>query len=239
MKQLLTSLLLGLSVLASAQNDGIQYPFPYNPDGNSDGYISLPDMLDLLAVYGQAFPQSFYSDTTVAVLNLGRMGGHSCMQQAESAGSDWRIPKQSELPSFSTATAKTLANQSGSSIGCWFIRDDTKALSTGWTFSRENPNSLDTGSYDYILGSDSTELFRVNIAQGFPSTYTYLTSKSTCILVSELRPDFEFSYCNTNSGDEFEQCVTEKLNDGWVPMPGGANNWAGHFYQGFWRILTE
>ena len=101
MKQLLTSLLLGLSVMASAQNDGIQYPFPYNPDGNSDGYISLPDMLDLLAVYGQEYPQSFYSDTTVAVLNLGRMGGHNCMQQAKNAGSDWRIPRISELARFS------------------------------------------------------------------------------------------------------------------------------------------
>ena len=151
-------------------------------------------MLDILAVYGQAFPQSFYSDTTVAVLNLGRMGGHNCMQQAESAGNEWRIPKQSELPSFSTATAKTLANQSGSSIGCWFIRDDTKALSTGWSFSLENPNSLDTGSYYYTCSD--TELFRGTSHKD--SINLYLPHiKSTYILVGEVRPDFEFGYAQT------------------------------------------
>ena len=85
MKQLLTSLLLGLSVLAFAQNDGFQYPFPYNPDGNSDGYISLNDMLDLLSVYGQEYPQSFATDTSRAVLNLGYMGSYKCLLQAEAA----------------------------------------------------------------------------------------------------------------------------------------------------------
>ena len=117
MKQLLTSLLLGLSVLASAQSDGFQYPFPYNPDGNSDGYISLNDMLDLLSVYGQEYPQSFYSDTTVSVLNLGTMGAHTCQAQAKQAGSEWRIPDRSELARFSPAAVNTIP--SGESASAW------------------------------------------------------------------------------------------------------------------------
>lgn len=51
-------------MLASAQNDGFQYPFTYNPDGNSDGYISLNDMLDLLSVYGQVVSTELLLGTT-------------------------------------------------------------------------------------------------------------------------------------------------------------------------------
>ena len=44
----MTLLLVGLTTLVSAQNDGWQYTFPYNPDGNNDGYISLEVTLNYL-----------------------------------------------------------------------------------------------------------------------------------------------------------------------------------------------
>ena len=234
MKQLLTSLLLGLSVLASAQSDGFQYPFPYNPDGNSDGYISLNDMLDLLSVYGQEYPQSFYSDTTVAVLNLGRMGAHTCQAQAKQAGSEWRIPTMSELPRFSPAAVNTIA--SGQTASAWFKNDDSNHMMNSWNFSPEPPSS----SWDFIYRSDSTEQYRVSHTEAPSSSFNHdITAKRHCFLVSEVRPEFEFSYCNTGSGGDFTTCVTDKLNDGWIPMPGGTKNSASYFYQGFWRIMED
>ena len=230
MKQLLTSLLLGLSVLASAQSDGFQYPFPYNPDGNSDGYISLNDMLDLLSVYGQEYPQSFYSDTTVAVLNLGEMGAHNCQAQAKQAGNDWRIPDRSELARFSPAAVNTIP--SGESVTAWFLADET--MLTPWQFSPS------TDYYnDLIYTADSSFAYQVYHIEALSSSYTFITNKKTCFLVSEVRPEFEFSYCNTGSGADFTTCVTDKLNDGWIPMPGGTKNSASYFYQGFWRIVED
>lgn len=231
MKQLLTSLLLGLSVLASAQNDGFQYPFPYNPDGNSDGYISLNDMLDLLSVYGQEYPQSFYSDTTVAVLNLGTMGAHTCQFQAKQAGSDWRIPDRSELARFSPAAVNTIP--SGEPVSAWLLVDET--MLTSWQFTP----STDSGQ-DLMYTADSSFAYQVYQRQGLSgSSNTYITYKRTCFLVSEVRPEFEFSYCNTGSGGDFTTCVTDKLNDGWIPMPGGTKNSASYFYQGFWRSVED
>ena len=232
MKQLLTSLLLGLSVLASAQSDGFQYPFPYNPDGNSDGYISLNDMIDLLSVYGQEHPQSFYSDTTVAVLNLGTMGAHTCQAQAKQAGSEWRIPRRSELSRFSPAAVRTLPDGTEYTEG-WFMTDESKSMIDGWEFYAESPSD----NYDYISTTDSSVVFRVMTE--YRSENTNITRRQTCFLVSEVRPEYEFSYCNIGSGGDFTNCVTDKLNDGWVPMLGGNRAAAGYFYQGFWRIVED
>ena len=166
MKQFLTSLLLGLSVLASAQNDGIQYPFPYNPDGNSDGYISLNDMLDLLSVYGQEYPQSFYSDTTVAVLNLGRMGAHTCQAQAKQAGSEWRIPRRSELARFSPAAVNTIP--SGESASAWLLIDERYVA-----FGLET----DSGQ-DLMYTTDSSFAYRVYHREGLSgNSNVYITTK--------------------------------------------------------------
>ena len=231
MKQLLTSLLLGLSVLASAQSDGFQYPFPYNPDGNSDGYISLNDMLDLLSVYGQEYPQSFYSDTTVAVLNLGLMGAHNCQAQAKQAGSEWRIPDRSELARFSPAAVNTIP--SGESASAWFLADET--MLTSWQFSP----SADSG-HDLMYTADSSFAYYVYHREGLSgSGNTFVTYKRTCFLVSEVRPEYEFSLCYSTSDASFSQCVTEKLNDGWIPMPGGNRNSPSGYYQGFWRIVED
>ena len=235
MKQLLTSLLLGLSVLASAQNDGFQYPFPYNPDGNSDGYISLNDMLDLLSVYGQEYPQSFYSDTTVAVLNLGKMGAHTCQAQAKQAGSEWRIPHVSELARFSPAAVNAIP-QGQSSASAWFL-DRSNILVSPWNFSVATPTN--DPSYDLIPRADSSEVYSVNHSPFNNGSFVNVTTTKTCFLVSEIRPEFEYSYCNTGSGGDFTTCVTDKLNDGWMPMPGGTKNSASYFYQGFWRIVED
>lgn len=228
MKQLLTSLLLGLSVLASAQSDGFQYPFPYNPDGNSDGYISLNDMLDLLSVYGQEYPQSFYSDTTIAVLNLGKMGAHNCQAQAKQAGSDWRIPRISELARFSPAAVNAIPQ--GQSASAWYL-DRSNILVSSWSFTvataTYDPN------YESITRADSSEAY--NVTHNYNST-TYVTQNKTCFLVSEIRPEFEFSYCSSTSGSNFSQCVTTRLNEGWIPMPGGNGQ---YLYQGFWKIVED
>mgnify|MGYP006120554617 CR=1 FL=1 len=52
MRTLLSLALIGLFFSISAQ-ETINYP--YNPDGDVDGTIASPDLLDILGVYGNAF----------------------------------------------------------------------------------------------------------------------------------------------------------------------------------------
>lgn len=235
MKQLLTSLLLGLSVLASAQSDGFQYPFPYNPDGNSDGYISLNDMLDLLSVYGQEYPQSFATDTSRAVLYLGRMGSYKCLLQAEAAGKEWRMMQDTDIPYFLGMMVEVIPAEQTNSAWCWDTNDNRPdLLSIYYAGGPENagPNE------DWVITSDSATAYSVSW-EGDGSDNINLTYKALCLIVSEVRPEYEFSLCYSTSDASFSQCVTEKLNDGWIPMPGGNRNSPSGFYQGFWRIVED
>ena len=100
-----------------------------------------------------------------------------------------------------------------------------------WSYE-ENP----TGNWDYVFNSDSSRAYQVSWAGYDVSNYT---DYSLCLIVSEVKPEYEFSYCNTSSGSVFTTCVTDKLNDGWIPMPGGIKNSASYFYQGFWRIVED
>ena len=52
MRPFLTLALIGLFFSLSAQETLV---YPYNPDGNEDGAIASPDLLDVLGVYGNAF----------------------------------------------------------------------------------------------------------------------------------------------------------------------------------------
>ena len=229
MKHSLTVLLLGLTTLVSAQNDGFQYPFPYNPDGNSDGYISLSDMLDLLSVYGQEFPESFATDTSRAVLNLGYMGSYNCLLQAEAAGREWRMMQDTDIPYFLGTAADVIpANNTGS--WCWHSNESRPDF-FNWIYE-ESP----TGNYDYVFNSDNSRAYRVEWSGFEASRYT---DYSLCLIVSEVLPEYEFSFCNTTSSGTFESCVTEKLNDGWIPMPGGTQNSANRYHQSFWRIAED
>jgi hypothetical protein len=92
MKYLITLLIATLSLNAFSQSDGWEYPFPYNPDGNSDGYIGLNDLLDLLAIYGQEFgpDQLFYTETD-AILDLGPMYYGECVFQCSQLQGDWKV----------------------------------------------------------------------------------------------------------------------------------------------------
>lgn len=232
MKQLLTSLLLGLSVLASAQNDGFQYPFPYNPDGNSDGYISLPDMLDLLAVYGQAFPQTFYGDSTGAILEMGQMGFDACLAAAREAGPSWRMATRKDLIVW------------GNSIG--------NSLS-------EEFNSGGPTNYDILYYTGAVEefgrirlTFNVNWGEtaGIPNLQTItpyyeldMYGSGQCYLATTVMAEIEYDVCTAISDGytstptnttTLEDCVNQKLSEGWKLL-GGVARHNNDNMQALWR----
>lgn len=241
-------LFLGLATLVSAQSDGWQYPFPYNPDGNSDGYISLNDMLELLSVYGQEYPETFYGDSTGAILDLGTLVQFDCYNQARLAGSQWRMMSRLDFARWypyladlgqAEYEAGTLPSNR---LRGWLVNEN-KDMSP-WQL--EFGQSSQYQSFNFATEYNATAPPNL-IVDSYSRTYVGSESNgnnsaiagSRCFIVSEVLPEYEFSYCNTGSGGDFDACVTEKLNDGWIPMPGGTKNSASYYYQGFWRIAQD
>ena len=92
MKYLITLLIAALSLNAFGQTEGWEYPFPYNPDGNADGYIGLNDLLDLLAIYGQEFgPDQLYSSDSDAIIDFGVMYFGECIVQCSQLQGNWKV----------------------------------------------------------------------------------------------------------------------------------------------------
>ena len=69
-----------------------EYPYPYNPDGNNDGYIGLVDLLDLLTSYGQEFtPEELAFTDEAAIIDLGPMFFGRCIVECSKLEGDWKV----------------------------------------------------------------------------------------------------------------------------------------------------
>ena len=69
-----------------------EYPYPYNPDGNNDGYISLNDLLDLLSVYGSEFNAGVLAtDSTSAIFYTGEMDYWDCASSCVGLKGNWKV----------------------------------------------------------------------------------------------------------------------------------------------------
>ena len=209
---------LALCLSASAQFTPQQYPFPYNPDSNQDGMVSMTDFLEILGLFGQEYPNSFYSDSTRAVLDLGEIGSSQCMLQAEIAGTNWRMLTMKDVYSFGpllgeNAPYSALINgETSISFHIWFSARELAI--PGALYTRDNCED----HRDCWVNSDST-LF--SFAQLYPyGTTHYTNNKYHCFLVTEVRPTILYTQA-TN-----EVWIEELLNDGWQPV-GNVN--------GFWK----
>lgn len=78
-----------------------EYPYPYNPDGNSDGYIGLVDLLDLLTAYGQEFtPDELAVSDEAAMIDLGPMYFGRCVVECSKLDGDWKVSDIQGLGAF-------------------------------------------------------------------------------------------------------------------------------------------
>ena len=225
MRQLLTILFSVCALNGLAQFEPQQYPFPYNPDYDGDGMVSMTDFLEILTLFGQEYPDSFYADSTRAVLNLGNLRGDQCLLQAEAAGSDWRVMRDIDIPYFAQLTVNTLGT-------CTFY------YQWFWDANQNMLRSLDWANYENgtsqtIANTDSTCAYRLSWNQAGASSNVYLTSSRLCILTTQAKPQVEYDSCFSYDLGVMETCVATKLNDGWQPMPGGSSS--SGFFQGFWR----
>jgi hypothetical protein len=231
MKHILTLSLCFLALSLSAQTDGWEYPFPYNPDGDADGYVTLSDLLDLLALYGNEYPDSFHYDDSGALLYLGKMHGPDCYNQAQVAEGSWRVLNKKSFYRWFDVITEMLQEEfevDGQYLGANIILMDH--------------NDDFTSAYlDYrITQSDNMISFFDQEAPNNLSVYSNLytpsdgISENYCYIVTEVRPEIEY-YVSFGSLSQVKEEVNDSLSNGWNLIGGFSNNSFSSCSQAIWR----
>ena len=215
--RLILSLSLALiSLQALAQNPLTQ-----------DGYIGLNDMLDLLSVYRQQYPESFYSDSTRAILGLGVMTYPECYQQACAFGKSWRVLSQDDFYYWFNYFL-----DEGQEF--WEAGSSSDFGPTGWIRLRDgNP-----GRYGFPFRDDYENFFNGEIYNldplgkyvGYLSGFSFnCLDINRCVLATEALPEIEYRVI-----DGFEEsAVSDSLSNGWK-LQGGINSEGG---QAIWKYV--
>ena len=200
---------------------GQSLPFPYNPDEDANGIIGSPDLLSLLALYGEEFsPAVISEDNESAIMYMGDMDYPLCAQSCRNLPGMWNIPNIEDLglvwddvSDVSTVTTT------------WLKKTDFSTVDLPYWYSANAPAE----PYHAILTTD------------------HPTRQYRCYCAINEIPKVEYSFCNssgytinTGSSDQngvapFMECCNEKVQQGWVPLGGlakGVNSDAG---QAFWR----
>jgi hypothetical protein len=95
MRYLTTLLFAALSLNAVGQ--GIPQ-LPYNPDATGDEFIGSPDLLELLALYGEEFSSAILSeDQESAIVSMGYMVYPLCHQACDNLTGFWSIATLGDL----------------------------------------------------------------------------------------------------------------------------------------------
>ena len=103
------TLLLAASCLTAVGQT--EYPYPYNPDGNNDGYISLNDLLDLLTVYGSEFNAGILAtDSISAVYYTGELDYYDCASSCVALRGNWKMLDKDLVGSYKAS----ISNQTSS-----------------------------------------------------------------------------------------------------------------------------
>ena len=206
MKNLLAFLAILASMHVSGQVNGFQ--LPYNPDVEPDGFIGVADVLAILPLYGQEFGSSSV-----------------------------------EINSDSTSLAIEVSTNS-SWFGCL---GNCQALDGSWRMLTEADvaNHWDLmvdNDWYWVKWPETISWDRQVVVQKNYSGYVApadLNEQHRCICTTQQRPKVEYSYCRgplVNDPSPFQQCATEKVENGWYPL-GGVSQFDSYndAFQAFWR----
>lgn len=88
----LTLTTITLWVLSHGAFAQLEVPVPYNPDGNADGFITLPDLLDFLALYGGEYaPEALATDSSSAIIHMGQGDYFDCASWCAGLEGNWKV----------------------------------------------------------------------------------------------------------------------------------------------------
>ena len=140
------TLLLAASCLTAAGQT--EYPYPYNPDGNNDGYISLNDLLDLLSVYGSEFNAGVLAtDSISAVYYTGELDYYDCASSCVALRGNWKMLDKDLVGSYKSKLSEygstgTWLDLKNAPIQYWNGSGLAPLLNSNWTTGASATNTL-------------------------------------------------------------------------------------------------
>tara|TARA_B110000003_G_scaffold273941_1_gene312673 strand:- start:191 stop:859 length:669 start_codon:yes stop_codon:yes gene_type:complete len=163
---------------------------PYNPDENADGLIGVSDLQGLLSLYGSEFSSAILSDN-----------GNIAVVEVGSLNYYKCRSTCASLPG-----AWSIVNEN--SVG--LILDQVNDGYAAW-FYPQHINGSTTGAFGISPSGESS---------GYSSLSTDIEKQ--CFCYAKQRPRVEYSYCSggTPIEEAFNQCINEKLSEGWYPLSG-------------------
>ena len=222
MRYLLTLLFAALSLNAIGQ---IEYDFPYNPDADNDAFVSSTDLLELLAIYGQAFSTDelyLSQDSSSLIVKIGHeMTTRECLGGCMHLEGNWRVVKQSDVSYFHDFLSADLALYEGNTQSVSFtetnefmIIDDNyqyQHRQTEETFRFFLKNEL------YYEGNLWAPHFSLELAYNYLPQY----HKAECWCVTHQRPRIEYKVLQTENIEisQREEVINEAAQEGWRLMP--------------------
>ena len=198
MKHFLTASAMLCSFLAAAQFPNL----PYNPDENGDGLIGVVDLQGLLANYGSEFSSAVLSDDgESAIVYIGLEQYPVCAFICKSLPGFWEIPTLEEFGMIWDEVGSETSQNNNSSR--FYVRPS-------------NPDGNNT-SYDVEVFS------RYQYGYGLSGFSMHSDDiEHHCYCAAKQLPRVEYSYCSGGAPNEaaFNQCINEKLAEGWYTLSG-------------------
>ena len=176
-----------LSFGATAQD----FPIPYNPDDDANGLIGTPDLLSLLALFGEEFSAAVVAeDNESAIMYMGDMAYPLCAQSCRNLPGMWETAGVIDLGLVWNEVYST-----GTEIITWLKPSNASGV-PGFFWSNDESSSL------------QHEVF---------SEFVYIAREARCYCSIKEIPKVEYFTCTASCSDitELDACVNEKLAEGW------------------------
>ena len=198
-----------MALLMAFSSNAQDFPVPYNPDGDANGLVGTPDLLSLLALFGEEFSAAVVSeDNQSAMLYMGDMSYPLCAMSCRNLPGMWELPVTEDLG---------------------LVWDEVYSTDTDiWTWLKPNPGSLKPNTF---MSQDEVDLNWHSLIES-----PYIAREARCYCAIQELPHVEYTYCygGAPTDEEFNACIQEKLAEGWYPLEGFPNHHDAHGYGNRW-----
>ena len=216
MKRLIALMICAVSLGAAAQ---IDWDFPYNPDGNNDGYIFSEDLLDLLTVYGQEFnSEELYlsQDSSSLIVYVGELIATECISTCLTLDGNWKVVGWKDLYAHYDDLVLDLGliNSSDNFTWVWVQNGFDLNDQPQSALSLRNRN-LQFLENDGVLTNIGAFYSVHQPTNNFGEGYSY-----ECWCATQQRPKVEYKVILFDGDDSnLEPLINEAAQEGWRLMP--------------------
>ena len=203
MKHIFLTALVGFCLSSWAQD----FPIPYNPDSDLNGLIGSPDLLSLLAVYGEEFSAAVVAeDNEAAIMSMGTMSYPECYQSCRGLPGQWSVSEIHDL-----GLVWDEIQFQGTNIFVWLQPNKGTEKMRAWEAHISNGNQI-------------------------VETLDPSSSKRCYCSIEEL-PKVEYTSVGSSEYEQFISYCQDRVAEGWYPIPGSPAVVGTTSYQrqAFWR----